>query len=154
MGCFGVLACLFELGPFYSGQNDLGQLDFDTGQKNFSQRFVRFGPKSPHPLSQPSHLPWCKHSSCKGGARRVGPRRVEGLCVCVCCVCVSPVCLLCVSGPRFVCSPRTPLPRTSLLRTALPPDRPKFRFFFPSPATIFIHSSLSGGLLVEFWWCF
>ena len=27
-----------------------------------------------------------------------------------------------------------------------------FAFFFPSPATVFA-SSLSGGLLVEFWWC-
>ena len=29
-----------------------------------------------------------------------------------------------------------------------------FAFFFPSPATKFVFSSLSGGLLVEFWWCF
>ena len=31
---------------------------------------------------------------------------------------------------------------------------PKFRsFFFPSPATISLFFSLSGCLLVEFWWC-
>ena len=29
-----------------------------------------------------------------------------------------------------------------------------FAFFFPSPAPIFIIFPLSGGLLVEFWWCF
>ena len=81
------------------------------------------------------------------------------LCVCVvfvCCVCV--LCVLCVFCtflfswvlwccgvvvlwvcPRFGCSPR-PL----LTRTPPPPDRPKFRaLFFPSPATIFILSSLS-----------
>ena len=42
--------------------------------------------------------------------------------VCVCCVCVCCVCLLCVClcvGPRFGCSPETPL-----RRTAPPPDRP------------------------------
>ena len=31
-----------------------------------------------------------------------------------------------------------------------PPDRPKFRFLFPSPATIFILSSSLGGRVVEF----
>ena len=35
-----------------------------------------------------------------------------------------------------------------------PPDRPKFRSFFPSPAPIVIHSSLSWGSSREFWWCF
>ena len=32
---------------------------------------------------------------------------------------------------------------------------PKFRvfFFFPCPAAKFVFFSLSGGLLVEFWWC-
>ena len=30
---------------------------------------------------------------------------------------------------------------------------PKFRAFFPSPATISLILSFSGGLLVEFWWC-
>ena len=73
--------------------------------KNFSQRFVRLGPKSPHPLSQPSHLPWCKHSSCKGGARRVGPRRVEGLCVCLLCVCLQCVSAVCVWSKICVLSP-------------------------------------------------
>ena len=34
-----------------------------------------------------------------------------------------------------------------------PPDRPKFRSFFPFPATISIFLSLFGCLLVEFWWC-
>ena len=70
------------------------------------------------------------------------------LCVCVCCVCVCLcLCLLCVSGLRFVVLPRTP-------------DRPSARppkislFFFRLPAPIFIHSSLSWGLIVEFWWCF
>ena len=43
--------------------------------------------------------------------------------------------------------------RGALTRTARPPqDRPKFRSFSPSPATIFILSSLSWGLLVEFWY--
>ena len=28
-----------------------------------------------------------------------------------------------------------------------------FSLFFPSPAPMFALSSLSGGLLVEFWWC-
>ena len=41
-----------------------------------------------------------------------------------------------------------------------PPDRPKFRAFFSFSHSMFIFflsclfSSLSGGLLVEFWWCF
>ena len=30
---------------------------------------------------------------------------------------------------------------------------PKFRAFFPSPATLLFLSSLSGCLLVDFWWC-
>ena len=50
--------------------------------------------------------------------------------------------------------PRTALPRTALPRTALPLDRPKFWFFFPLPPQNSFFSSLSSGLLVEFWWCF
>ena len=34
-----------------------------------------------------------------------------------------------------------------------PPDRPNFRAFFPVPPQNSFFSSLSGGLLVEFWWC-
>ena len=56
-------------------------------------------------------------------------------------------------------TPTTPLPRTALRLDRPPPGppsartalRPKFALFFP-PATIFILSSLSGGLLLEFWW--
>ena len=33
-------------------------------------------------------------------------------------------------------------------------EGPKFRTFFPSSTTNFFLSSLPGGLLVEFWWCF
>ena len=49
---------------------------------------------------------------------------------------------------------RTPSPDSSpSRRTSPPPVRPKFRSFFPSPATIFILSSSLGGRFVEFWWC-
>ena len=55
-------------------------------------------------------------------------------------------------------SPGQPLSRKSkgppLPRTTPPPDRPKFRAFFPSPVRNFTLSSLSGGLLVGFWWFF
>ena len=34
------------------------------------------------------------------------------------------------------------------------PHCPKFRSFFPSPAPFSLFLSLSGCLLVEFWWCF
>ena len=50
-------------------------------------------------------------------------------------------------------SPGPPFPWTALPLTAVPLDRPKFRSFFPSPATIYILSSLSWGPFVEFWWC-
>ena len=51
--------------------------------------------------------------------------------------------------------PGTALPKTTLPGTALPLDRPKFRsFFFPLPPQNSFFSSLSGCLLVEFWWCF
>ena len=93
---------------------------------------------------------------------RTGFRRTPPVCVSVVCVC-----LLCVSGPRFVCSP-DPLPRTAPplgpLRRTPPPDRPKFRAFFSLSRHIFHSLSLWGGLLVsffplsrvllvEFWWC-
>ena len=43
--------------------------------------------------------------------------------------------------------------RTTLRRTPLPPDRPKFCAFFPVfPQFSFFLLSLSWGLLVEFWW--
>ena len=86
------------------------------------------------------------------------------LCVVVCCCVLGCVCwcvLVCVAGPPLH---RTPFRWTR--RTPPPPDRPKFRaFFFPSPTPIFIlffslrvssrvFFPLSGGLLVEFWWCF
>ena len=45
----------------------------------------------------------------------------------------------------FVPPPYHPLPGPPSPRTALSPDRPKFRSFFPSPTTIFILSSLSWG---------
>ena len=46
------------------------------------------------------------------------------------------------------------VPRTPLRRTALPLDRPKFRSFFsPLPPENSFISYLSGGLLVEFWFC-
>ena len=48
--------------------------------------------------------------------------------------------------------PRDPLSGTPA-QDLPPPDRPKFRSFFPSPAPMFA-LYLSGGLLVEFWWSF
>ena len=50
--------------------------------------------------------------------------------------------------------PGTALPGTALPLDALPLDRPKFRSFFPLPPQNSFFSSLSGGLLVEFWGCF
>ena len=81
-------------------------------------------------------------------------RTLCAICVCVSAVCVSAVCV----GPRFVAPldptlpTRTPLRRTSLRRTpSPPPDRPKFRSFFPSPTTIFFLSfSLFGVLPLNF----
>ena len=45
------------------------------------------------------------------------------------------------------------LPWTTFRRTSPPPDRPKFRAFFPSPAGNFILSSLSGRSSRGIWWC-
>ena len=59
-------------------------------------------------------------------------------CVCVCVLCLCVVCVVWCS--RFGCSPRPLLPTTP---SAGPPKIS--RFFFPSPATIFILSSLSWG---------
>ena len=44
--------------------------------------------------------------------------------------------------------------RWTTLRDNAPPGRPKFRSFFPPPATIFVLLSLSWGPFVEFCWCF
>ena len=60
-------------------------------------------------------------------------------CVVVCC-CVVVVC--CCGWVVCVVVPEPP-----------PLDRPKFRSFFPSPATVSFLFSLFGCLLVEFWWC-
>ena len=72
----------------------------------------------------------------------------------LCCVVVGVLCGWCWCGCWF-CTFRTPLRRTPLRRTPLcrtpPPDRPKFRSFFPSPAPLSFSLSLSGCLLVEFW---
>ena len=71
-------------------------------------------------------------------------------CVCVCCVCLLCVSAVCV-GPRLR-DPPTPRPSAepSLRRTAPPPDRPKFRFFFLLPPPFSFFLSLSGCLLVSF----
>ena len=55
-------------------------------------------------------------------------------------LCVSAVCDRPSAGP----------PR----RTAPPPDRPKFRAFFPPRHNFHSFFSLLGGPFVEFWWCF
>ena len=68
----------------------------------------------------------------------------------VCCVCS--VCVFCVCFPVTRSPP--PDPPSAGPPSALPPDRPKFRVFFSFSPTIFILSSLSWGLLVEFWFCF
>ena len=75
----------------------------------------------------------------------------------VCVVCV--VCVLCVLCVFVVCvvfcafSPPSTGPPSAGHHP--PPDRPKFRSCFPSTASIFaLLVSLSGCLLVEFWWCF
>ena len=39
------------------------------------------------------------------------------------------------------------------LRGTPPPDSPKFRLFFPLPLPFSLFFCLSGGLIVEFWWC-
>ena len=55
-------------------------------------------------------------------------------------------------GPAL---PGPPLPLTAPPQDNPPPDRPKFRsFFFPLPPPFSLFLCLSGGLLVEFWWCF
>ena len=87
------------------------------------------------------------------------------------------MCLLCVLVQDLRDPPHPPAPPPDppsagppLRQTAPPPDRPlrrtaqNFALFFPSPTPIFIFFSLqvssrvffplSGGLLVEFWWCF
>ena len=54
------------------------------------------------------------------------------------------------AGPPFAGPPFRRLRRTALRRTAQ-----NFALCFPSPASLHFRSfSLSGGLLVEFWWCF
>ena len=72
---------------------------------------------------------------------------------CRCLVPVGGACwwllFVCVCSRFLGLSPRTPL-----RRKALPLDHPKFRSFFSLSAGNFFHSSLSGGLLVAFCWCF
>ena len=94
---------------------------------------------------------------------RLWPNRVR-LVLCVCCV-VSR-CGVSRVGVGFKvlvwsCSvpPEPPFPRTAPPGTALPKNRPsreppKISLFFPPlPPQNSFFSSLSGGLLVEFWWC-
>ena len=89
------------------------------------------------------------------------------VCVCWCGVCVCVLCVCCVCWSKICVLPRTPRPSAGppLRRTAPPPDRPKFRSFFsfshPRFHSFFslwgssrVFFPLSGGLLVEFWWCF
>ena len=66
---------------------------------------------------------------------------------CLLVVVVGGCCLCMCGGVQDLASPPDPL-----RRTALPWTAQNFALFFPSPATIFF--LLSGGLLVEFWWCF
>ena len=86
-------------------------------------------------------------------------RCVAVLCCVVVCVVVWSVGAVCVQDfcgcvQDLGAPPRLPPPPDPLLvsRTSPPPDRPTFRFFFPSPATIFILSSSlwgsSRGILV------
>ena len=96
---------------------------------------------------------------------RVWPNRLWPALVCVLCVfcvCVFCVCL-CGVGVGFTVSVwgfqgfglvMFGAPGTALPRTALPLDRPKFRSFSPLSPQNSLFSSLSGCLLVEFWWCF
>ena len=82
-----------------------------------------------------------------------------GVCVCVLC-CVSELCVLCVlfkifglvssrfsppDRPRWTPPPADLPPLDNPPPDNPPQDRPKFRSFFPSPASIFIHSSLFWG---------
>ena len=81
--------------------------------------------------------------------------------VCRCCCCcgvvwcgVSVRCVfkIFVGASKIWALPLTP--RLSLRRTPLRRTAQNFARFFPSPAPIFaLFFSLSGGLLVEFWWC-
>ena len=83
------------------------------------------------------------------------------VCVCVCCVCwfhgfrvgVSRFWFGHVRCPRDRPS-RTALPGTALPGTALPGTAQNLLFFFPLPPQNSFCSSLSGCILVEFWWCF
>ena len=58
-------------------------------------------------------------------------------------------------GPRRVGTPKGGGPKVGAPKGGGPEGGgPKIsRFFFPSPAAKFVLSSLSGCLLVEFWWC-
>ena len=101
------------------------------------------------------------------------------LCVCVCvcafvcvrlCVCVCVCAFVCVLvmvsvwgfqglglvmfGAPGTALPGTALPGTALPGTALPGTAQNFALFFPLPPQNSFFSSLSGCLLVEFWWCF
>ena len=67
--------------------------------------------------------------SCRGGARRVGARRV---------------------GPREGWGPEGWGFEQQQQRRV---GAQNFALFFPCPAAKFVLFSLSGGLLVEFWWC-
>ena len=57
-------------------------------------------------------------------------------------------------GPTLRGPPYGAPPFGALCGAHPPPDRLKFRFFFPLPPPCSLFLSLSGGLLVEFWWCF
>ena len=58
-------------------------------------------------------------------------------------------------GPPFRPSPGPPFPWTALPLDRPSPGPPKISlFFFPLPPQNSFFSSLSGCLLVEFWWCF
>ena len=121
------------------------------------------------------------HSFTTGGYVRLKPILLRPIStqasvVVVCCGCVLCGCVvLCVrraflrrTPPQPVPPPLDPLRRIPLCRTPLhlpSAGPPKMSRFFPSPASMFalffslwvssrVFFSLSGGLLLEFWWCF
>ena len=104
------------------------------------------GPKGGGPKGGARRVGGSKGGARRVGARRVGARRVGARRV----------------GPRRV-GPRRVGPRRVGPRRVGPKPRksggPKgegaqnFAFFFPLPPQNSFFSSLSGGLLVEFWWC-
>ena len=123
------------------GQTEFGQTDF--GQSECFSGMADFGPKPT--------LAQTDFGQTDFGQTEFDLWLCVFVCVCVCVLCGGFVCL-CVAWVMFG-APRNRPSQDRPSRDRPPLDRPKFRSFFPLPPQNSFFSSLSGGLLVEFWWC-